>query len=151
MKFIVLVYLIISIFYTLNLLNLINFYSFFFKAATISYSVFLILFLIKDFINYLKFRKSLKDDLKYFQEGMVYVYLKEDDILLSIVSDKNYSNLKWSSISKILVLKNTLYFIPNFNYHSLIIINKNEIIEGDFDDVIRFANKTLKSNRRDKF
>lgn len=150
MKFIVIIYIIILLLYILNLLNLTDLYPSLFKVATISYSLILLLFLIKDFINYLKIRKSLKNNLKYFHEGRVNINLKEDTILVS-TSDKNNLYFNWSSVNKILNLENTLYFIPNFNHQPFITINKKEIVKGDFDDIFKFADKILKRNKRNKF
>ena len=151
MKFILFIYIIILLLYILNLLNLINLYSSYFKVATISYSIILLSFLIKDLINYLKIRKSLKNNLKYFHKGRVNINLKEDTILVYKYSDENNLYVNWSSLNKILKLKNTLYFIPNFDHQPFIIINKKEIVKGDFDDIFKFADKMLKSNKRYNF
>jgi len=96
-------------------------------------------------------RKSLKNNLKYFHKGRVNINLKEDTILVYKYSDENNLYVNWSSLNKILKLKNTLYFIPNFDHQPFIIINKKEIVKGDFDDIFKFADKMLKSNKRYNF
>ncbi len=103
MKFIFLIFITILLCHILNLLNYIDLYPFLFKVAVISNGAILLLFLIKDFIKYQKFKKSLKSNLTSFHEGEVNIFFNKQTILVTNQSDEKYLNINWSSINKILV------------------------------------------------
>lgn len=80
--------------------------------------------------------KKLNSHKQSLYEGEVTIKLTEKSVLIQMRNNKDFYSIKWEDIKEMRVLNNTIFLIPINKDDFIVRINKKEIIQGDFEEVL---------------
>lgn len=80
--------------------------------------------------------KELNSYKQSLYEGEITIELTEKSVLIQISNNKDFYNIKWEYIKETVVINNTIFLIPVNKDDIIVRINKIEIIQGDFEEVL---------------
>jgi len=144
-------YFIVFVIFLLNTTKFIDFHPFLLSALVVSLGIGIFGMFIHGLILILKKKNKIDKELKNIYQGEVEADFTNDKIIVKAKDYTNHYKLLWSNLKKVKVIKNTMHLVPKSKNEPGVRINKNEIIEGDFDEIYKFADKILKRNKRNNF
>ena len=142
-KIYLVVYFIIFVIFLLNKAKFIEFHPFLLKALVVSLGIGIFGMFIHGLILILRKKKNIDKELKDIYQGEVEADFTNDQIIVKAKDYTNHYKLIWSNIKKVKVIKNTMHLVPKSKNEQGVRINKNEIIEGNFNELIYVHDKNF--------
>lgn len=139
-----LLWLIIGILYYLNRANYINFYQEIIELLIFSLSIGALGMILYSCFFLLRKLWKINNEANTVFEGILHINFKNDCIIIKNDTEDYFIKRDWLQMKEFIVIRNTGYLVPLKKDDSIIRINKKEIIEGKFEDVISFINSKWK-------
>ena len=138
-------YLIIVLFNFLNKKGFIIIFPDIIDLLTSSLTVGLLGMVIYSIFHLIKTIKKLNNDASSLYEGKLNIIMGDDYITVQTEDNRSYYKKSWNQIKELLVINETAYFIPVNKNDFMMKINKDEIIEGNFEELLELISSKWKS------
>ena len=80
-------------------------------------------------------------------QTLAYIELNKDNILIHKENDSYVYEKKWKSFKDLIVINKTIFLIPFSKKDTLIRINKKDIIQGEFKEILLYIKSLMKEKR----
>lgn len=140
----IVIYFIVVILNLLNKSKYINFFPDILGLLSFAVGFGIIGMMLYSLIQIFKIIKDINKEAKFFFEGKINIIINRNYI--SIETDNNSCKVNWNQIKELLVIGKTAYLIPVSKDDFLIRINKKEILEGNFEEVVNLIVSKWKTN-----
>lgn len=140
----ILIYVLIFIIDFLNKIEIISFRPDTFRMLSFTLGFGLLAMLIYTVIQVLKIIKKINSEVNNLYENEMIIKLTDEAVSIQTNRYNDSYYLKWNEIKELIVLGNTLFLILVYKNGFMIRINKEEIIRGDFEEVLKYIKAKFK-------
>lgn len=141
----ILSYLLIFITNLLNKSEVISLMPEMFEMLSFTLGFGLLAMLIYTVIHILKTVKKINNEVSTLYEGKLSIIMDEYYITVQTEGNRSYYKKNWNQIKELLVINETAYFIPINKNDFMMKINKDEIVEGNFEELLELISSKWKS------
>lgn len=140
------IYIVVVLGHFLNKIFHINFFPLTFELLTFSMGVGIIGMILYSIIWFKKAINKISKESDYLYEGKLNLIMDDNYVTMQAEKNGNIIKTKWNHIKELVVINETAYLMSSKKNDYIIKINKREVIEGNFQDIVNFA--TSKCKRR---